>query len=242
MTPPFKLSLLGGIDLQGPAGPADELLSQSKALALLAFLTIPTAGRFVRRDLLVALLWPELDEIRARAALRRVVHSIRATLGEDVIAGRGDEELAAAAGAIASDAGELVQAADDGRLKWAQELYRGELMPGFHLPGCREFDQWLDQQRLECRERARAVAWALAQRHEDTNQLTDAALMARRAARFDWSDERAMRRALAMLHRLGDRAGALKLYEEFERRLRESLDIAPSTETRELITRIRGGQ
>lgn len=242
MTPPFNLSLLGGIDLDGPTGPSDELLAQSKVVALLAFLTIPTSGRFVRRDLLVALLWPELDDERARAALRRTVHSIRATLGDEVITSRGDEELAASRESITSDVAEFKQASDDGRLKWALELYRGELMPGFHLQGCREFDQWLDQQRLEIREHATGAAWALAQRHEDSNRLTDAALMARRSVRFDWSDERALRRALAMLQRLGDRAGAAKLYEEFERRLRESLDITPSTETRELITRIRGGQ
>ena len=237
MTTPHRLCLLGSVELEGAGGPFDELLSQSKAVALLALLTIPTYGRFVRRDLLIALLWPELDDTRARAALRKVVHTIRATLGDATITGRGDEEIGAA---LTSDAAEFIEAAENGQLKWALELYRGDLMPGFHLPGCYDFDQWLEQQRLELRERASGAAWALAQRHEDTKQLTDAALMARRSVRFDWSDERALRRALAMLQRLGDRGGASKLYAEFERRLRETLDVAPSDETRELITRIRG--
>jgi DNA-binding SARP family transcriptional activator len=239
-TSPGKLRLLGGADLEGPAA-HNELLSQSKAVALLALLTVPSPGRFLRRDLLVALLWPELDDVRARAALRRVVHSIRSTLGDATIIGRGDEEIAVDATALTSDAADFMRAAESGQLKWALELYRDDLLPGFHLPGCQEFDQWLEQQRLELRERASGAAWALAQRHEDTNQLTDAALMARRSVRFDWSDERALRRALSMLERLGDRGGASKLYAEFERRLRESLDVAPSNETRELISRIRNG-
>jgi DNA-binding SARP family transcriptional activator len=237
----YRLSLFAGIDLRGPAGPFDELLSQSKLVALLAFLTIPSPGRFLRRDLIVAMLWPELDEARARAALRRTIHSVRSTLGDDAIPGRGDEEIAVSPPVLTSDVAELVDASNEGRLREAVELYIGDVMPGFHLPHCAEFDQWLEQQRLEARERAAAAAWALAQRHEVSSENTDAANMARRSVRYDWSDERALRRALTMLQRLGDRAGAAKLYQEFERRLRATLDIAPSTETRDLIARIRDG-
>jgi DNA-binding SARP family transcriptional activator len=241
MSTPHRLRLLGGVELEGPGGPFDELLSQSKAVALLALLTVPTSGRFIRRDLIVALLWPELDETRARAALRRAVHSIRSTLGDASVAGRGDEELAATPTALVSDAAEFLRAVEESQLKWALELYRDDLMPGFHVADCQEFDHWLEQQRLELRERASGAAWALAQLHEDSKQLTDAALMARRSARFDWSDERALRRALMMLQRLGDRGGASKLYAEFARRLRETLDVDPSDETKELIATIRGG-
>jgi DNA-binding SARP family transcriptional activator len=237
----YRLCLLGGVDVRGPAGeaPFDELLAQSKAIALLAFLTIPSSGRFLRRDLIVALLWPELDDARARAALRRTIHAVRSTFGDGAIVGRGDEEIAVSASTLTSDVAELIAASNDGRLREAVELYVGDVLPGFHLPDCLEFDQWLEQQRLEAREHAAAAAWALAQRHEVSSENTDAAHMARRSVRYDWSDERALRRALTMLQRLGDRAGAAKLYHEFERRLRANLDIAPSTETRELIARIR---
>jgi DNA-binding SARP family transcriptional activator len=123
----------------------------------------------------------------------------------------------------------------------ALQLYRGELMPGFHLAGCAEFDRWLEDERHALAERAAGAAWALAQRYESENQLSDAAGMARNAMRFSWSDERALRRALMMLDRLGDRAAAARLFDEFARRLRADLDVEPSSDTMQLIARIRAG-
>ena len=238
-TAPFALSLLGAIELNGPAGSTKQLLTQSKVVALLAYLSVPTVGRFARRDTLVGLLWPELDQVRARVALRKAVHAVRGVLGAEVVVSRGDEDIALAPELIWCDAAVFTSAADSGFLMQALQLYRGELMPGFHMTGCVEFDQWLDGERAVARERAAAAAWALAQRFESENQFSDAAGMARRAIRFSWSDERALRRALLMLERLGDRAGAMRLYEEFARRLKADLDMLPSTETIDLAARIR---
>jgi DNA-binding SARP family transcriptional activator len=42
-----------------------------------------------------------------------------------------------------------------------------------------------------------------------------------------------------MLDRIGDRAGAVKLYEEFAARLRTDLDVEPSPETSALVKAIR---
>ena len=216
-----------------------ELLVQSKAVALLACLGVPSLGRFVRRDTLVGLLWPELDQSRARKALRQTILAVRGALSADALVGRGDEEVALAEGVLWCDAAAFTIAADSGMLAEALDLYRGELMPGFHLTECAEFDRWLEQERVDARDRAAGAAWALAQTLEDDRKLTDAAGMARRAVKFSWSDERALRRALGMLERLGDRAGAARLYEDFRSRLAADLDIAPSAETEHLMARIR---
>lgn len=238
---PFSLSLFGGIELRGPTGAATELLVQSKAVALLAYLSVPSIGRFVRRDTLVGLLWPELDQARARKALRQAILAVRGVLGADAAIGRGDEELALSGDVVWCDAAAFTAAADSGMLAEALNLYRGDLMPGFHLPECIEFDRWLEQERSDARDRAAGAAWALAQGLEGDHKFSDAAGMARRAARFSWFDERALRRALGMLERLGDRAGAARLYEEFRARLAADLEIAPSLETEQLIARIRAG-
>lgn len=238
-TAPYSLSLFGSVDLRGSDPAASALLVQSKVVALLAYLAVPSLGRFVRRDTLVGLLWPELDQAHARSALRKTAHAIRAVLGADALVGRGDEELALSPEHVWCDATAFTQAADAGLLMQALQLYHGELMPGFHLDQCLEFDRWLESERAAAHERAAAAAWVLAQRFESDNQLSDAAGMARRAVRFSWTDERALRRALTMLDRLGDRAGAARLYDEFQRRLKADLDIAPSEETAALMARIR---
>jgi serine/threonine-protein kinase len=44
---------------------------------------------------------------------------------------------------------------------------------------------------------------------------------------------------MTMLERLGDRAGAIKIYDDFATRLRADLDVEPSAETTELMRAIR---
>ena len=237
--PPFSFILFGSISLRGPGRELDRVLVNAKAVGLLAYLALPTVGRFVRRDTLATLLWPELDQSRARTSLRKTVHAVRKAMTPGTLLSRGDEEVALSGTEVWCDASAFSTAADAGFLLRALELYRGELMPGFHLTDSWEFDRWLEEERSAARERASAVAWALAQRLETDEQFSDAAGMARQSVRFSWSDERALRRAVAMLDRLGDRASALRLFEEFSRRLRMDLDVEPSRETLELATRVR---
>ena len=240
ITQDLEFCLLGGIELRGAAaGVADQLLAQSKTVALLAFLVLSPDGRFQRRDRLVALLWPELDQTHARAALRKALFVARGSLGPDVIVSRGDDELAIASGKLRCDAVEFESACDRGRLARALEIYRGEFMPGFFLPGCLDFERWVEDQRTSARERAATASWALAQTFEAEHQLSNAGSWARRTVRHAWDDERVLRRAVTMLDRLGDRAGAVKLYEDFAARLRADLDIEPSPETVSLVNTIR---
>jgi serine/threonine-protein kinase len=238
--PAPELCLLGGIELRGaPAGVADKLLAQSKAVALLSYLALSPGRSFQRRDLLVGLLWPELDQTHARAALRKSLHEVRGLLGPDVVSSRGDDEVAITPEALRCDVEAFNSACDRGRLVQALELYRGEFMPGFFLTGCVELERWIEDQRAAARERAGAASWALAKTFEGEQQYSNAGAWARRTVRHAWNDERVVRRALAMLDRIGDRAGAVKLYEEFAARLRADLDVEPSPETTALVKTIR---
>lgn len=246
----LRLYLLGGIQLEDDAGRgasaaadergrADRVLAQSKAVATLAYLALSPKGRFQRRDRIVGLLWPELDQEHARAALRKVLHVLRSALGDDVIDSRGDEELSVAASALWCDAVAFADACDAGALGTALELYDGELMPGFHLPECIDFDLWLEGQRRQMGERAAAAAWAMAERLAADKKMTLAGQWARKAVHYSGTDERVLRRTMSMLDLLGDRAGALRLYEDFGKRLRKELEADPSPETVALARSLR---
>jgi serine/threonine-protein kinase len=238
--PPVRLILLGGIDLTGaPSADARQLLSHPKTVALLAVLTLSTKARFQRRDRIVGMLWPELDQAHARAALRKATMELRARLGPAVLESRGDEEIALSEGVLTCDVVEFLAAIEHDRLAGALELYRGELMPGFHIPESTAFDDWLEGERKALVERATAAAWALAQVRENDAHLTEAGTLARRAVQYSGTDERILRRTLLMLERIGDRAGALKLYEGFAQRVRRELDVDPSAETVALVGRLR---
>ena len=237
--PPIELCLLGGFELRGAGAAGAAVLSQSKPLALLAFLALSPDGRFQRRDRLVGLLWPDLDQAHARAALRKALHDLRSALGAHVITSHGDDEIALTPGTLQCDAVEFTAAVEKGHLVRALELYHGDLMPGFYLSSCVDFERWVEDERTTARERAAAASWALAVRLEGEQQLTQASSMARRAVRHAWTDERVLRRAMGLLDRLGDRAGAIKMFDEFVGRLRADLDVEPSSETIALANAIR---
>lgn len=237
----IRLYLLGGLELGGEVDRAlaHRLLAQPKLAALLAFLALSPDGRPQRRDRIVALLWPELDQTHARTALRKAVHSVRSAVGGEALWNRGDEEIGLAMPPVWCDAVESRAAADAGRMLRVHELYKGELLQGFHLPGCGEFQHWLDAERSEARERAAAAAWGLACIFERDRQFTDAGMMAKRAVRYSSDDERVLRRTMTMLQRIGDHAGALKLFDEFATRMREELEANPSPETMQLVSSLR---
>lgn len=237
------LYLLGGIALQNVAAEQSErLTTQSKVVALLAYLALAAPGAFTRRDRIVGLLWPELDQAHARTALRKAVHHARSVLGEEALSSRGDEELALSPEALWTDVGAMRAAVERGQLARAVELYRGDLMPGFFLNECHDFDAWLENERAALLEEAVAACWALAKHLESGSNYTDASRLAKKAARLDRTNERALRRSLKMLDRLGDRVGALSLYDELVKRLRKELDVDPSAETAKMAEDLRAGR
>jgi len=237
----IELRTLGVLDLRGGDGQEFRaVLQQPKRLALLAYLAVASrTRRFHRRDALLALFWPELDTDHARAALRRSLYFLRRSLGAEVIAARGDEEVGLAAERFVCDVTQFEAALDAGRPAEALELYRGSLLEGFYIGGAPEFERWLQSERERLHERASGAAWALADERAAAGDASGAAMWGRRAAALLPYDESAARRLIALLDRIGDRPAALRAYEELTRRLAADYEIEPSAETRALIEAIR---
>jgi serine/threonine-protein kinase len=237
----IRLHTLGVLDLRGPEGlELRSVLQQPKRLGLLAYLAIATPHRFHRRDTLLSLFWPELDQEHARAALRRSLYFLRAELGAEVVIGRGDDEVAVPKDALWCDATALELALDQGDAGEALALYRGPLLDGLYVAGASaEYQEWLDRERARLRERAAGAARSLVDRSEAEGRLTDAAGWAGRVLDLSPDDEGALRRLLGLLDRVGDRSAALKAYEQFVRRLAEEFELQPSPETVALVDLIR---
>jgi len=233
----IRFHTLGVLDLRGPDGlELRSVLQQPKRLGLLAYLSIASPHRFHRRDSLLALFWPDLDQEHARAALRRSLYFLRAELGADVITGRGDDEVEVPEAALWCDATALDRALDQGDARQALELYRGPLLEGLYVTGASaEYQDWLDRERARLRERAAGAARSLVDRSEADGRLSDAARWARRAVELSPDDEGALRRLLVLLDRVGDRSAALRAYDQFVRRMAEEFELGPSAETNALV-------
>ena len=236
----LRFRTLGQVDLRGPDGlPVQELLTQPRRLGLLAYLAVARPRGLHRRDRLVTLFWPELDDTRARAALSQALHVIRKALGPGILVTRGSEEVGVDFGRLLADADQFEQAADAGALTDADRLYQGDLLPGFHLDDAPEFEDWLAATRTRLRERAVTLARDGAARAEAAGDTDAAMAWLARLLEREPLDEAALQRLVTLRAGAGDRAGALRAYEEFAARLQRELDVAPSPKTEALVARVR---
>jgi serine/threonine-protein kinase len=235
-----KFRLLGTLSLTTTDGrEVRRLLSQPRRLALLAYLAAATPRGPHRRDTLLALFWPELDQEHARAALRQSLHVLRSALGADAMLSHGDEEIGLNFDRIWCDAAAFQRAVEAGERRQALELYRGNLLEGFFISDAPEFERWLESERAKLAGAAARTAQALAQSCEGDGDLTTAVQWARRAVELAPNDEGLLRQLIAVLDRNGDRAGALQAYEEFAQRLAEEYEAEPAAETKVLLAEVR---
>ena len=239
----IRFRMLGTLDLRDAEGrEVREVLRRPKLLALLGYLAAARPRGFHRRDALLPLFWPELDQAHARNALRQAVHSLRSALGRDALVARGEEELGLDPERLSCDVVEFEKCLDTGERQWALSLYRGDLLAAFHVSDVPEFERWLDLEREHLRRRAVGAALALAQEDAAANgrgEALRAARWARRALEISPYDEGTLRRLLRLLDEAGDRAEAVQEYGAFVGRLRTDLELDPAPETVSLAEAIR---
>ncbi|PYP76128.1 MAG: hypothetical protein DMD35_19560 [Gemmatimonadetes bacterium] len=233
-----QLLTLGRVRLIATDG-AESAPAQPKRMALLAYLAVRSARAGTRRDALLALFWPELGDEEARRALRQGLHYLRRVLGEDVFVAEGDE-LRVRDGTLGCDAVDFERMLDDGRAEQGLALYRGDFLDGFHVDDvASEYEEWVERTRARLRRRASAGAWAAAESAERAGSPSRALDLARRGCELEPDQEEGWRRLMSLQERSGDRAGALRAYDELNARLAREFDARPAPETQALAEKIR---
>lgn len=222
----IELRTLGTTDLRLRDGPPiDAILRQPKRLALLVYLALAAPGRFQRRDTLLALFWPELDQDHARSSLRRSLSFLRKALPEPLILTRGEDEVMVDQSLLWLDALEFERRLPEPSA--ALQLYQGDFLAGFYVSGAPDAEQWLDGERRRLRLRALDSAWTVAASAAERNERV-------RVVRFAVSlapdDEPTVRRGIQLLEHAGARSEALLIGEEYVRRLALLDDLEPGQE------------
>jgi tetratricopeptide (TPR) repeat protein len=137
-------------------------VTQPRQLALLCYLALARPRGLHERDTLVAMLWPDHDELRGRRALRNALHGLRLQLGAHAIISAGEHLVGIDPAFVSCDAVELEGGAwpADAGLDGTGPDAAGvgpEPFQGLHVRRSAEFDQWLSAERDRLR--------ALLQRH-----------------------------------------------------------------------------
>lgn len=250
----LSVHLLGppGIERNGEPVQVDT----RKATALLAYLAL-TRERH-RRDALVNLLWPEYDQTRGRAALRRTLSALRKGLPSEAL--DTDRESIG----LAPDV-ELCLDVDQFRALHAQclahdhspsevcpsclpllteavALYRGDFMSGFGLRDSYNFDDWQFFQGDALRRELVEVLEKLVQGHCARGELDAALRYARRWLALDRLSESAHVQLIRLYAWSGQRSAALRQYQECARALETQLGVEPEPQTTALYHEILNGQ
>ncbi|MDX1400994.1 MAG: winged helix-turn-helix domain-containing protein [Kiloniellales bacterium] len=129
----LRLKIFGRFRAEDDLG-KEIAIKSKKARALLAYLALP-AGKARSREELMALLWSDRGDDRARGSLRQALSGLRRDLGGDL----------AAALRISNDAVSL----DPKRVIVDGHAPGDQLLDGLHIRDP-AFDEWLRDERLRC--------------------------------------------------------------------------------------------
>jgi DNA-binding SARP family transcriptional activator/predicted ATPase len=247
----LRLFLLGSPQFEYAGKPVTT--SRRKAIALLAYLAVLAEPR--SRETLAALLWPESDARRASASLRNSLWSLKQVLGEGWLDVTGENiglnveanvwiDVAQFRRLLASCA-EHDHSRDDvcseclPPLTDAVILYRDDFLAGFTLADCPQFDEWQFFQGQELRQELTGALQRLVQWYIGQEELEAALSYGRRWVSLDPLHEPAQRELIRLYAMAGQRAAALRQYEECVSLLEEELSIPPEAATTSLYEAIR---
>ena len=236
-------------------------IERRRGLALLAYLAL--ARQPHSRDLLAALFWPENDTASARAGLRRELHNLKKALPENLIDTSGEHAGLAQNAQLWVDVHEFESllervkehghnldplAPDEAclqclpRLEAAVALYKADFMAGFSLSDSAGFDEWQFFQGEKLRALLAQALQRLSTWHVGQGNYPPAIDHARRWLALDNLHELAHRALMRLYYASGQRAAALRQYQECQRLLEEQLGVDPEAETAELYQAIQSRQ
>lgn len=232
----LRLRTFGAAGLQRADGSSIAL--QRRPLALLAFVAASADG--ASREKTLGVLWPEVEEERARHSLAQTLYALRRSCGAEVI--RGTNVLQLDASLITTDLADFEQALAADEPERAADLYAGPFLDGFHLPNAGEFERWVEAERADLARRVARALEASATRAARRGEARLAAEWWQRLAALDPLDSRVALALVEALVAAGDVTGAVRHAQLHQTILRSELDLPPDAAVAALAERLRGGE
>ena len=224
----------------------------SKVTALIYYLA--ATGRSHSRDTLAGLLWPDYADAQAKKNLRGALYHARNKLDAFLDVTRQHAQFQHASADIRVDSLRFDQHLADAQslptdsaeriihLEAAVQLYRAELLAGFHTQDTDLFEEWVLGERERYSQLALQALHQLVVHNAEQGQMLAGIDYATRLLAFDPWREEIHRHLMMMLALDGQQSAALAQYETCRAVLHDELGVAPETETTELYNRIQAGE
>ncbi len=233
----LKLYFLGPLRLE-LAGRLVETDTR-KAVALLAYLML-TQER-ASRDWLAAFLWPDYDDTRAKAALRRTLSALKKAIGGEFIHATRDA-IGLETAQIWCDVLVFQQSLAEDALETAVALYRDDFLTGFSLRDSIPFDDWQLLQSQNLRRELETALEKLIERAISQHAYAQALPLAHRWLSLDPLREEVHSLLMQLYSWLGQPNAALRQYRDCVRILEAELGVPPLSETTALYEAIQNNR
>jgi SARP family transcriptional regulator, regulator of embCAB operon len=246
--PPTRIQLCGPLIVELQGRRIEGSLPSRQGRLLFSYLTL-NRGRPIARDELIEALWPYTMPSSAPAALAALLSKLRATVGPDVLRGRGEVTLVlpAAARVDVEDALAGVHAAESAvalrewKRAWgpalrAQFIAGRRLLPEHEAPWIDDWRRRLDEVLDHALE-----AYAAACLGIGGAELPGAERTARRLIEHSPLRESGYRLLMDALAAQGNVGEAMRVYDRARRTLRDELGLAPGPAIQEAHARLLGG-
>ncbi len=233
----LRLNTLGRLFLERDGHRLTGAAAQPRRLALLALLA--ASGEQGRtRDQLLAMLWSEADEDRARRGLNQALYALRQEMGADEVF-LGTRDLRLNPDFVTSDLTAFSAAIKAGQHERAAAEYGGPFLDGFHLSEAAGFERWLEEERAGLARDYATALQRLARRAEESGDRLGAIEWWRKLAAQDPLNARVALGLMQALVSGGDRAAALQHARVYEALIQQELEAPPDREVLAFAERIR---
>ncbi len=226
-----------------------------KAIALIAFLAVTKQNH--SRDVLCNLLWPEYQRANASRNLRRTLWSLNKAIGKEwLTVDRNTVELNYGSN-LWVDVNRFQYLVDSSRththesdtlcsvchplLQDAISLVQGDFMAGFYLRDGENFEEWQSFQSRRLQQELLNILEKLASYHSLQGEFEAAIRYLQRCLSVDVLQERAHVKLMQAFAQSGQKAEAIRQYQQCKKILDRELGVSPQPETNALYSLIYNG-
>ncbi len=188
---------------------------------------------WVTRDEILFLLWPDINESKARANLRSLTSRLKK---RSYYPTNMEIETKSLRWQVDTDVAEFKSLVQKKQLSKAFRYYKGELLATYQCDAIPEYEHWLQVERDAIHKQWQDVAIQFSKILENQQKYIDAADVLKSLHEEDKFNESVLRDYLRMLGIAGEKEKLLQYFAKYQEEIQQELGLQPEKATFELVS------